>query len=345
MRMAFIISILFLLNQLVTAQQLTVNRIVMMPGNKEEFKEIEFDDRFWKSVNSNSPWENEGFSDYDGFAWYRVHFTIQSILPNQWYTVSIGRLDDVDITYLNGEEIGRTGSFPPNYYTAYHVYREYIVSGNQFKTGENVLAIRVYDERLLGGWLEGRLELLPLEEPAQIVMPILGYWKFKTGDEFSWSDEFTSDTLWDSIRTQQAWEKQGYEGYNGFAWYRKKVILPKFIQAGSYQLNLGQIDDADQVFINGELIGQTGTFTENQVFYDDLSYKKTRLYDIPDHLMESESEWTIAVRVYDGLEEGGMIAGHILIQKKKELTETMFEDSSWLWTFIKRLVEFLKKLF
>jgi len=311
----YISLILLLGSDLLFAQDISVNKIVLNIGSNEKWKDQNFDDSDWERIKVPSPWENEGLSDYDGYAWYRVHFDATDIDVNSWYSLAIGRLDDVDICYLNGNEIGRTGSFPPDYATAYHIFREYIISGSALISQNNVLAIKVYDDRLLGGWLEGELELRAFETKAEVVMPLLGYWKFKEGDNSKWKSPYFNDSKWDSLKAGMPWEFQTSPDYDGFAWYRKKIILPKNIEDAEYELNLGYIDDADQVFINGYLIGETGEFNESGVNYPDLNYQNLRKYKIPKSLMEPQAEWVIAVRVFDGLQEGGMVKGHQYIQK------------------------------
>jgi len=299
------------------AQKISVKKIVLNIGSNDRWKEYDFDDSDWGRIKVPSPWENEGLSDYDGFAWYRVHFDASTIDPTSWYSLNIGRLDDVDITYLNGIEIGRTGSFPPIYKTAYHIFREYIISGSTLLQQDNLLAIKVYDDRLLGGWLEGELEIQTVEPSNQVVLPLLGFWKFKEGDNSTWKSQYFNDSNWDSVKAGMPWEYQTSPDYDGYAWYRKKIILPKSIEIAEYELNLGYIDDADQVFINGFFIGETGEFSDSGVKYPDLNYQKLRKYKIPKSLMESQAEWLIAVRVFDGLQEGGMVRGHQYIQKNK----------------------------
>lgn len=345
MRLFLLIMLFLNLNlSLIKAQKIVVEKIHFMPGTNESYLNKDFDDTTWQPIQAATPIENSGYPDFDGFGWYRIHFSAENIDPDEWYYLSIGRIDDVDITYLNGFEIGRTGLFPPNFSTAYHVFREYIIQGSQLNNENNVLAIRMFDERLLGGWLEGRLELKRMETPAQVFLPILGTWKFKTGDNLAYANQKYNDENWDSLRAEMSWENQGYPDYDGFAWYRKKIQIPKFIQDGNYELNLGFIDDADQVYINGNQIGQTGTFTETEAFYDDLNYKIKRIYPIPQNLMNSDSDWVIAIRVFDGFNEGGLIGGHIVIQKKLDSTNQRITILNWFKELLRWIINYLKSI-
>ena len=306
----FIILILLALSTLqVSAQELRITKSVIQFGDNRDWIEPRFDDSNWSSIQLQKPWEDQGYYDKDGYAWYRIHFDAFSVDVNSWYEISIGRIDDADITFLNGEEIGRTGNFPPNYVTAYHEFRSYLVHGSLLLIKGNVLSIRVYDERLYGGWLEGELELTKEKDSDNILSLLPNHWKFKLGDNLNWKEVDFNDSNWDTIRSGESWETQGFANRDGFAWYRMQISLPENITNTDLTLDLGFIDDADQVFINGELIGETGRFLGNKVEYDDYAYQERRLYSIPKYFIKSEERITIAIRVYDGFNDGGLYSG------------------------------------
>jgi len=51
-------------------------------------------------------------------------------------------------------------------------------------------------------------------------------WKFHTGDDIGWAAPAFDDSKWEKIDPSKVWEEQGYEGYDGFAWYRIRVVIP-----------------------------------------------------------------------------------------------------------------------
>jgi hypothetical protein len=76
--------------------------------------------------------------------------------------LELGRIDDVDATFVNGRRIGQTGTPPPHYRSAWDTYRRYAVPAETLNWGgENVLAIRVYDGGGDGGFWSVRGERLP----------------------------------------------------------------------------------------------------------------------------------------------------------------------------------------
>jgi sialate O-acetylesterase len=292
-----------------TQIQWSLQRVLFKTGDDTSFIETNLDDSNWKSIKIGSSWEDEGYWDYDGYAWYRVHFTVIGIDAHSWYWLDLGRLDDADITFLNGEEIGRTGVFPPNYETAYHAHRSYLIKGEQLLENEHVLAIRIYDERLMGGWLENNFRIRPFSDESTYKIPLHKEWRFVTGDDVRYLLPNYDDSDWKSIQIAQKWELQGYDGYNGFAWYRLKTELPIDAPSGKIRLNLGKIDDADQVYVNGVLVGSMGNFSKSNVEYEYNTYQKERIYELDFGLIKPGSDVVIAIRVYDGLEGGGMYEG------------------------------------
>jgi alpha-galactosidase len=57
------------------------------------------------------------YTDYHGYAWYRIHIVIPSSLKKEgvWkdsLRIFLAHVNDVDETFLNGKKFGKTGSFP-----------------------------------------------------------------------------------------------------------------------------------------------------------------------------------------------------------------------------------------
>ncbi|HWK04370.1 MAG TPA: glycoside hydrolase domain-containing protein [Puia sp.] len=140
-----------------TAQQnIELSKARFSTGDHSQWKERSFNDTGWKTIQTGMTWEEQGYPDYDGYAWYRIHFKLPSslrknALKKDSLRIYLGKIDDVDETFLNDHKIGQTGAFPTDaggYSGAYYTEREYYVplSGNLLQWDqENVLAIRVYD--------------------------------------------------------------------------------------------------------------------------------------------------------------------------------------------------------
>jgi hypothetical protein len=100
---------------------------------------------------------------------------------------------------------------------------------------------------------------------------LAGPWKFHVGDDPAWAQIDFNDSGWEDVdltpgRTGVApgWTARGHAGYSGYAWYRIQVE----VQGAKRSLALkmpDSFDDAYQVFVNGQRLGEFGKFTDHGV--------------------------------------------------------------------------------
>lgn len=141
----------------VSAQILLPEKWKFKTGDNAEWSATAFNDSDWGSITPGIVWEQQGFPAYDGFAWYRATFTIPSKYRKAaeeygGLSLQLGRIDDVDVTWFNGELIGKTGELPPNYITKYDELRAYSIPASKVRWDQpNTIAIRVYDFTGNGG--------------------------------------------------------------------------------------------------------------------------------------------------------------------------------------------------
>lgn len=289
-------------------------------GDDSAYSSIQFDDNSWDKLYAPSAWEEKGYHGYDGVAWYRKKFSFTPDASKN-YLINLGYIDDADETYLNGKLLAKSGSFPPQYSTAHKAERKYPAPLSFFTNGENTIAIRVFDAQLSGGIPTGEIALNAAKHGLAIDQLLDGVWKFTTGDNPKWSHENFNDENWESINVPSFWESQGFDGYDHFAWYRTKFLLNSSLYDEKLVLLLGKIDDLDEVFINGVLIGSTGGMKKNEKGYlsTDKEYLKLRKYYIPSNLLYKDKENVIAVRVYDGWIDGGIYEGPIGLMRQTRL--------------------------
>ncbi len=94
------------------------------------------DDKDWESMNF--PGEvGPQLAGFDGVMWVRKEIEIPASWAGKDVQLSLGAIDDNDITYWNGIEIGRTDG--PT------LQRKYIIPEKMVKAGKAILAIRVLD--------------------------------------------------------------------------------------------------------------------------------------------------------------------------------------------------------
>ena len=153
-------------------------------------------------------------------------------------------------------------------------------------------------------------------------------WKFTTGDNSQYASPDFDDAQWRDIKINTWWEKQGVKDHNGFAWYRIKVVIPSSLKNrsplhDSLIINLGKIDDFDQTFLNGYLIGtNTRNVPPQTEATDDFKNSKrsywnvNRRYSLPidDPRIHWDKENVIAVRVFDWDGPGGIFDDNAFIR-------------------------------
>jgi len=316
-RIVLIYLLIFLIAPFVRAQEL--ERIMDLSGgwnfsigDNKEWSNQNFNDSKWNKIEVPGSWEEQGYHGYDGIAWYRSTFRIPSWVSDQYLYIELGYIDDVDEVFINGVKVGSTGSFPPNYKTAYNARRLYVIPKRvlDFK-GENIISVRVFDEHLEGGIVGGRVQLLKEKSPMHLDIDLQGQWKFRTGDNKSWSN-LSDYSDWIDIIVPGAWEDQGFNYYDGYAWYVNEITIDEKLSSESLVLVLGKIDDIDEVYINGKFIASIGEFKEHtKEIHVDNEYKAFRGYYLPLGTLMSNKKNTIAVRVYDARKQGGIYEGPI----------------------------------
>lgn len=121
---------------------------------------------------------------------------------------------------------------------------------------------------------QASLNAVPGNVPVKLgesSVQLVGPWRFHTGDNPAWAQADLDDSNWATMDLTPpkgtagvGWTALGYPGYSGFAWYRLRVD----VQGASHRLGIkmpDQADDAYQVYVNGQLIGDFGKFSEHGV--------------------------------------------------------------------------------
>ncbi len=132
--------------------------------------------------------------------------------------------------------------------------------------------------------------------------------KFKFGDDLQWAKPGFNDTAWDIQPLGKSFKKD-----SSYGWYRIRVVIPSSLRTASgkgIKLYLGKIDDADQTYFNGGLIGETGAFPPGYI----TQWEKPRLYIIPETAVQWDKENLIAVRIYNLIGGMGMWEGPYRIE-------------------------------
>ncbi|WP_183575083.1 putative Ig domain-containing protein [Mucilaginibacter sp. X5P1] len=135
-------------------------------GTQDNYKDIDFNDQTWKMQKLGEVWQSQGYPDYHGYAWYRIHVRIPSSLKKSaiWadsLRIYLAHVNDVDETYFNGVKIGKIGSFPEDkggYVSKWPAVRSYCIPANSNLIkwdADNIIAVKVYDGGGTGGIFMG----------------------------------------------------------------------------------------------------------------------------------------------------------------------------------------------
>ena len=295
-------------------------------GDKKSWSATTFDDRNWGKIYAPSPWEDEGFNGYDGFAWYRRQFDGKALSKDENYFLKLGFIDDCDEVYLNGVLIGFSGSMPPKFKTAFNNERKYPLSNDLINFGgTNTVAIRVYDVTLGGGIIDGNIGIYRAPR-SHLLVDLQGMWKFNR----TWSDKpVPDDDDWEKILVPSPWEHQGYPKYDGNAWYKRKFTISESVLQRNEDLVLvlGKVDDFDRTYLNGKQIGKTN---DGRPYGSSQSFDKVRVYDIPSGILK-EGANTIEVFVIDMGHIGGIYEGPVGITPRAVYDKYYKSERRFFW--------------
>ncbi|MBN2416371.1 beta galactosidase jelly roll domain-containing protein [bacterium] len=267
-------------------------------------------------------WENSGFPGLDGIVWYRKYFTLPDIPAHAYLTVKLGRINDNDEVFINGHYFNSSGLIAPGAGSAAGLERSYPLPASLLSRGEkNCIAIRVWNSRGPGGIVEGPVGIF-LDRRLSVFLKqdLSGYWKFAPGDDDARASAAFDDADWRDVVVPAFWEYQGYPELDGFGWYRTSFLTDGADPEDDLILVLGRINDFDQVWLNGEKIGETGSFTPDELTpHGTTIWQQQRLYSVPRGLIRNGSANTIAVRVFDVWRTGGIWDGPVGLTTRSAL--------------------------
>lgn len=121
----------------------------------------DYNDSAWVEVSSFKILTDQQIQLHDGFGWYRKTIRLSDSLKNELVTkgalvLRLGRLAAADEVYFNGELIGKTGEFPPDYKGYFDGERNYLVPGDMVLTdSDNLIAVKFNQGWGTGGFLAG----------------------------------------------------------------------------------------------------------------------------------------------------------------------------------------------
>ena len=319
------------------------------PSRFHEYAPADFDDSEWANIEIGRPWSEQGYTDYEGGAWYRTKLTVEADLVRPVHMYIEGTFRTIEV-YVNGHATAFRGST--------NIMEQPIIVNIgpiAVRDGENTVALYVYGgtdvtsiDRInvyqpTFSWASPSLEkgvdqqyssyanspeVVPYSYKKVAKVPT--QWKFRLDERLDerrlnplLDREYASpgfdDSEWADISIGQAWEAQGYAGYNGGAWYRTQIKVDAK-EGQPVHLAFGGVDQQATVYVNGHWVGEHN------------KWSRPFILDISDQVMR-DGENTVALYVFDGEGMGGIYGTVKVIQPTKEenLDRYLANRSSTSW--------------
>lgn len=196
------------------------------------FEAVTFDDRGaeWSELPSPGEWEKSvpALKNFDGVLWVRKTVSIPAQWAGRGLVLRFGPIDDRDVTYFNGVQVGAMGPETPFQWQVPRVYR---VPASLVRSGVAVIAVRITDKSGGGGFL-GKPEEMSLEpaadtgegsgEPATkepALIPLAGAWRYRVVE--SWPGAGEPTALYQNMVAP--WARTPLKG---FLWYQGESNAP-----------------------------------------------------------------------------------------------------------------------
>lgn len=127
-----------------------------------------FDDAEWKVVHLPGGFDELGVGDVPSVCWFRKTVVLPDPLPAGPALISLGVVDRMDTTYINGQWVGASAWVENP--------RKYLVPAGVLRPGPNLITVRVFKSKPEGGFMSPAADLcLTLGSSTNI--SLAGEWK------------------------------------------------------------------------------------------------------------------------------------------------------------------------
>ena len=140
------------------------------------------DDSQWPGMKLPTPngWEVAGLPGIDGAVWFRNSFTLPENWKGKKLLINLGKIRDMDITYINGVKVGTTDSMNRG--------RLYTIAANILHAGVNLVAVQVINPFDKGGLIGAKADqkpyvIYPQGDDPKNAVALNPVWKYKVQDD------------------------------------------------------------------------------------------------------------------------------------------------------------------
>jgi beta-glucosidase-like glycosyl hydrolase len=143
------------------------------PALDEKWFADGYDFSDWDEIVVPAEWSTTPLALVDGQVWFKYEVNIPQEYENGPATLSLGTIDDLDKTWLNGEFLGENAGWDTP--------RLYPVKKNRLKAGKNVITVRITDNGGGGGmWSPAEDVFLKIIDGEKThTISLAGKWKYK----------------------------------------------------------------------------------------------------------------------------------------------------------------------
>ena len=167
-----------------------------------------------------------------------------------------------------------------------------------------------------------------------------GQWKFMAGDDANYQLPEYDDSAWCTVPSlPHNWKDRRATPHStaGFGWYRIHLHFGETVHAKPLIFRLGPIDDADEVYFNGTLIGKSGEINASGKMPKRHAWDRVRMYPVPPNAELPGRDNVLAIRVqayfddYAGMYYDG---GRALLGYEIDVLYSFFIENMSLLIFV-----------
>ncbi|MCB9206372.1 MAG: family 16 glycosylhydrolase [Ignavibacteriales bacterium] len=212
-------------------------------GITEKWFASDFDDSNWDTLKAGNRWENQGYPNLDGFAWYRKKVKIPIEWNGKKVWIKFSGVNDSYNLFVNGKKVASVGEANISYASksSFSEISKFL-NADEF----NLIVVQVNDWGNSGGlWQEPNILTIDENQTKNLFRPIskVLFNPINEGYKLYWEDDFNGTTL-DSTK----WEVRGVgPRATGF-------VSAKAVKVKEGNLELYAIEKDDSI-----LVGAVGT--------------------------------------------------------------------------------------
>jgi sialate O-acetylesterase len=155
-------------------------------------------------------WNVPALGRYDGMVWFRAHATLTQAQAKQVAKLTLGPIDDVDVTWVNGRAIGNSFGLDA---------RTYVLPPRSLKAGDNVVTVNVHDFWGNGG-MYGPADARAVVLADGTKIPLTG-WEYQIAPSGLWPPQMPWESLNGvSVLYNGMIAPLGKYGLRGVVWYQ-----------------------------------------------------------------------------------------------------------------------------